>query len=146
MTVAALRGRPRLTARRRAIFEIVAGTRSHPDARQVFQEAQERFPGISLATVYRALGWLRGAGLLAELPGDGAARFDANVAAHHHLVCVRCGRMVDVEVSIDGLKEQARQQSGFVSVGSARVQFQGLCPECGSLAGPGRPRGGRVKA
>ena len=153
MNTVALRRTPRLTARRRAIFEIVAGSRSHPDARRVFQEVQERFPGIGLATVYRALGWLRSAGLVAEVPGDGAARFDANPMAHHHLVCTRCGRMVDVELPIDGLRERAREQSGFASVRSARVQLEGLCGDCGSLgelergptpARPGEGRG-RVK-
>jgi len=137
---------PGLTDRRRAILEIVAATASHPDARRVFREAQERFPGISLATVYRALAWLRSVGLLAEVPGDGASRFDANPALHHHLVCSGCGRMVDVDLSIDGMKERARAQSGFASVRSARIELQGLCSDCGSAGHLPREDRGRVKA
>ena len=136
----------RLTQRRRAVLEIVVRTRSHPDARRVFQEAQERFPGISLATVYRALGWLRDVGLVGELHGDGAARFDASMEVHHHLVCTACRRMVDVDVPLDGVRDRAREQSGFASVRSARVELQGLCSECGSPGRSERNALGRVKA
>lgn len=125
----------RLTRRRRAILDLLAATDAHPDARWVFEKVQERVPGVSLATVYRALDALREAGLVRELPqATGANRFDANTSAHHHLVCTRCGRIVDVRLPTEALRREAERVSDFASVTGERVELFGLCRTCAGRA------------
>src|SRR5262249_31868783 len=90
-TEVALRDRGvRLTAPRRAVLEVVRGTKAPPTAEEVHRMVTRRAPGVSLGTVYRNLRLLVDAGLLGELPGP-RARFDANTRAHHHFTCLRCG-------------------------------------------------------
>jgi Fe2+ or Zn2+ uptake regulation protein len=94
---AALRARGlRLTGPRRVILEVLRGTETHPTAEWLHRLVRRRLPRVSLGTVYRTLRLLVAEGLASEIPGP-HARFDANMAAHHHFTCVRCGRIVDVD-------------------------------------------------
>jgi Fe2+ or Zn2+ uptake regulation protein len=112
---------------------VVAGTDSHPDARWVYERVQERMPGVSLATVYRALQALREAGLVLEVPQPaGASRFDANTSTHHHLTCVRCGRISDVVLALEPLRQEVQRLADFAAVTSERLEFFGLCRRCDS--------------
>src|SRR5712692_4345695 len=94
---AALRARGlRLTSPRRVVLEGLRGTDAHPTAESVHRLVRRRLPRVSLGTAYRNLRLLVAEGLAAEIPGP-HARFDANMDAHHHFTCVRCGRIVDVD-------------------------------------------------
>src|SRR5262245_9584255 len=89
----------RLTGPRHAVLEVVRGAESHPTAEEVHRLVRRRLPGVSLGTVYRNLWVLVGEELLKELPGP-HARFDANTSAHHHFMCERCGRIIDVDAAL----------------------------------------------
>jgi len=140
----ALRGRGfRLTAPRHAVLEVVRGIKRHPTAEEVHRLVTRRAPGVSLGTVYRNLRQLVDAGLLGELPGP-RARFDANTRAHHHFTCLRCGRIVDVEVPVAephsrALSKRVSARTGL-TITHHRIEFFGRCRECRAL---GRTRSGR---
>ena len=59
---------------------------------------------------------------------DGRKRYDPKVdERHHHLVCVDCGRMVDVQA--DDPRLPADQEHGFEMLG-VEVAFLARCPDC----------------
>jgi len=130
-----------LTIQRRAIFEALEGRRDHPTAEQVYESVRERIPGLSRTTVYRVLETLVRVGAARKVDHPGAAsRFDPRVDHHHHLVCVECERVVDLELT--GEKRIAipgPRKRGF-KVFDYSIHFTGLCPECGRTARPGRNR------
>ncbi len=119
----------RLTAQRRVIAEAMAGEHVHLAAEEVFERAREVLPEVSLATVYNTLNELVDMGeLLAIAHADGRRRYDPNVEErHHHLVCVDCGRMVDVQADEPHLPDD--QQQGFEILG-IEVAFRARCPDC----------------
>ena len=84
----------RLTPQRSVILEAVAHSPGHPSALDVFHLAQDRLPGLNLATVYRALEALQSAGLIDSIESGrrqtGFALRDGD-HLHHHLVCSSCG-------------------------------------------------------
>ena len=133
---AALRARGlRLTGPRRVILEGLLGTESHPTAEAVYRLVRRRLPSVSLGTVYRNLHLLVAEGLAAELPGP-HARFDANMDAHHHFTCVRCGRIVDVdgplaEPQAEALRVRIAARTGL-AITHHRIEFFGRCPQCRS--------------
>ncbi len=91
----------RCTRQRKAVFEALRGTTSHPTADELYRMVGDRIEGLSLATVYNTLEALCGAGLAQKLPGHGAhgngsARFDATVDNHLHLRDTRTGAVADV--------------------------------------------------
>ncbi len=123
----------RLTAQRRVIAETMSGEHVHLTADEVLERAREALPEVSRATVYSTLNEMVGIGEVAEITHpDGRKRYDPNVAErHHHLLCVGCGRMLDVHADDPHLP--ADQQHGFELLG-VEVTFRARCPECARTA------------
>jgi Fur family transcriptional regulator, stress-responsive regulator len=119
----------RLTAQRRVIAEAMTGEHVHLTADEVFERARAALPEVSRATVYNTLNELVAMGELVELThADGRKRYDPNVEErHHHLVCVDCGRMLDVPAEEPHLPEE--QRHGFELLDVA-VVFRARCPDC----------------
>ncbi len=119
----------RMTAQRRVIAQVMEGEHVHLAADEVHERARRLLPEVSLATVYNTLNELVSIGELLEIThADGRKRYDPNVTEpHHHLVCVDCGRMLDVVAEQPALP--ARQRHGFEVFG-AEVTFRGRCPDC----------------
>src|SRR5688500_10533868 len=88
----------RLTAQRRAVAEALSGPNLHLTADEVLERAGAVLPEISRATVYNTLTELVAMGEITEVATDGRARrYDPNPdRSHRHLICDRCGRIVDV--------------------------------------------------
>jgi Fur family transcriptional regulator, peroxide stress response regulator len=134
-----------VTEQRRAIFGVLAASREHPSAEQIHRAVRRRLPRLSLATVYKNLESLRGIGAVSDvnslhehgryeaaLPGTGAGQ------PHHHLVCVRCKRVLDLyDRRFDSFRFGAAEAQGF-EVRSVRVQVEGLCPRCRTAPAHGR--------
>jgi Fur family peroxide stress response transcriptional regulator len=121
----------RLTIQRRAVLQVLLGRSDHPTADQIFAATQDENPQISRRTVYRVLDTLAEWGLIRRVHHPGAtARFDAKTHRHHHLVCVRCNKVVDWESrSLDNVSLPRGKPHGF-DVCDFSVQFIGLCPDC----------------
>jgi Fur family transcriptional regulator, stress-responsive regulator len=119
----------RLTAQRRVIAEVMTGEHVHLTADEVFDRARRALPEVSRATVYNTLHELVAMGELLEIThADGRKRYDPNVEErHHHLVCVDCGRMLDVQADDPRLSED--QQHGFELL-AVEVTFRARCPGC----------------
>ncbi len=126
----------RLTRQRRAVLEVLRGTKSHPDAAWVYQEVRKRIPSISLGTVYRTLDALVKEGLVMPLHhGGGATRYDANTMPHPHLYCRRCGAVVDLDLEPPDILKEASERHPELKFETFQLEFEGLCAECaGALA------------
>ncbi|HEY3446178.1 MAG TPA: Fur family transcriptional regulator [Myxococcales bacterium] len=135
----------KLTHQRLEIFREVASSTAHPDAEAVYKAVRQRLPTVSLDTVYRTLWTLTDVGLLSTLgPRRERARFDANLAPHHHFVCVRCGTAEDFESKdLDAVCVPPGVER-FGKVLGTHVEVRGVCSECGAKGAPGVPalRGG----
>src|SRR3982751_1518543 len=120
----------KVTPQRQCIFGVLHGDEVHPTAESVYAVARAEMPMMSLKTVYQTLNDLAAMGEIQQLDlGTGSSRFDPNVDAHHHLVCVRCGKVRDLYVDFARLAVPTNQRQGF-TVGSAEVVFRGLCDDC----------------
>lgn len=118
----------RLTAQRRAIAEAMTGEHVHLTADEVLDRARGALPEVSRATVYNTLNEMVSIGEVLEIPHpDGRKRYDPNIVGHHHLLCVECGRILDVHIEEPHLT--AEQQHGFEVLG-VEVTFHARCPGC----------------
>src|SRR5689334_8362777 len=120
-----------LTKQRQAILQVIRESTDHLTANQVFENARRVLPGISFATVYNSLRYLKNEGLIGEVYfGTGASRYDRKTTRHDHAICRACGMLVDLELPIPkGLMAQATALSNFEPE-SFELILRGLCPDC----------------
>lgn len=120
-----------MTIQRRMILDELRASRSHPTADEIYDRVRRRLPRISLGTVYRNLETLASQGAIQRLDLAGVQRrFDHMTTPHHHIRCVRCGRLEDIVVGMSApLEEIVRDARGF-EILDVSLEFLGICPEC----------------
>ena len=123
-----------LTLQREAIYEAVLGCPGHICAEHLVAETSERHPGLKMdkTTVYRTLDLLVEMGLVSTHRfGDGPAQYEpASRGPHGHLVCQRCGAMINLDRSmLEGLCRPLLAQYGFAA-DLASYPILGLCASC----------------
>lgn len=120
-----------LTKQRHAVLQVIRESQAHLTANEVFENARRILPGISFATVYNSLRYLKQERLIGEVRfGRDCTRYDRTLTRHDHAICNKCSSLVDIELSIpDGLIEEAAHRSHFEAE-SIELTLRGLCPEC----------------
>ena len=104
----------------------------HLSAEDVYRQLLERGEEIGLATVYRVLTQFEQAGLVARHHFEGGQSvFELNRGGHHdHLVCVKCGRVVEfLEPAIEERQQAIARHHGFTLEDHSLVIY-GICPHC----------------
>lgn len=121
-----------LTVQRRAVLEALLGRTDHPTADQLFDDIKRRVPGVARTTVYRVLETLVSIGAItrASSPGS-AARYDPVTARHHHLHCLHCEALIDLDDSVVGRPiVLPRQYARSFEIHDYSIHFHGICAAC----------------
>ncbi len=131
----------RNTWQREAVREALGTTEGFVSAQSLHAHMRESGSAVGLATVYRALADLAAEGDADSLQQEGEALYRACTPGrhHHHLICRRCGRTV--EITAEPVERWAREvaaQHGFTEPHHV-VDVFGYCPECSVTLGQGTP-------
>jgi Fur family ferric uptake transcriptional regulator/Fur family peroxide stress response transcriptional regulator len=120
-----------LTKQRQTILQVIRQSDKHLTANEVFDDARRLLPGISFATVYNSLNYLKNQRLIGEIKfGTDANLYDRKLTRHDHALCNKCGKLVDLELAIPNkLLEEAARHSKFKPE-TIELTLRGLCPEC----------------
>jgi Fe2+ or Zn2+ uptake regulation protein len=120
-----------LTKQRQAVLQAIRESDEHLTANDVFEDARRVLPGISFATVYNSLRYLKNEGLIGEVRfGTDATRYDRRLTRHDHAICSKCEKLVDLVLTIpDTLVKEAARRSKF-KPDSIELTLRGTCPEC----------------
>lgn len=122
-----------LTRQRRLVAEIVFGAEDHPSVEVIRRELDRHGERVGLATIYRSLDLLLKGGFIAAHDfGDGRRRFEPAQAGarHEHLVCRRCGRVVEfVNERIERMMRMVADEHRFLYE-RHRAEIHGLCNDC----------------
>lgn len=104
----------RVTANLREILQALVARPDHPDADSLHERLRARGRRMSLATVYRNLGHLVAAGVVAEQHfGPGKARYEV-AAPHDHLIDISTGNIIEFsEPSLNALEAKIAAQMGY---------------------------------
>jgi Fur family peroxide stress response transcriptional regulator len=121
----------KLTLQRMAIYEALQDGPRHPTAEEVHAHVSHKYPMIGLSTVYNTLETLNELGLVNKIAIQGAvARYDIEITPHAHLMCLKCGRIVEFEAnSFEHCKTEIRQKHHF-EVLRQEATFFGYCQDC----------------
>lgn len=125
-----MKNKLRMTHQREIILQELGKSPGHPAADELHQRVKKKLPRISLATVYRNLEILAGAGVIKKIEISGRQkRFDWNLQQHNHIYCVRCHRVDNIALAPGPQVLRPEDDRGYAVTG-CRVEFAGLCPEC----------------
>ena len=119
------------TSQREAIVEQFLRTRDHVSIDELLGKVRKRHPKVGYATVYRTLKLLVDSGLAVERQfGDGQARYEVVGDHHDHLICVKCGLILEFEDDdIEHLQDKIAVRLGGFTVLRHRHELYGLCPK-----------------
>ncbi|BAN00858.1 Fur family transcriptional regulator [Ilumatobacter coccineus] len=123
-----------VTAQRLAVLRAVSA-RPHATAQELADDVRLEIGSISRQSVYDTLTLLTERDLIRRIqPAGSSARFEDRVGDnHHHLVCRRCDRLVDVDCATGEVPCLIPVDSGDFIVDEAEVTYWGICPDCQAL-------------
>jgi Fur family ferric uptake transcriptional regulator len=120
----------RMTPQRQLVLDAVRGLR-HATPEQVCQRVQQTTPTVNITTIYRALDLLEELGLVRHTHlGHGAPVYSAEAHEHLHLVCHRCGRVIEQPTGLLArLTDDLRERCGF-RLDATHLALSGTCGQC----------------
>lgn len=122
----------RVTPQREAIMDVVCAADRRMSARELCDAVQQVAPGTDPATVYRNLRFLSERKLLRAIEVEGRTCYvlGGPEASHHHLVCRRCGREMEIpERATSAFYDELARDFGF-RVDDDHLVLHGLCAAC----------------
>jgi Fur family transcriptional regulator, ferric uptake regulator len=121
----------RSTRQRQAVVEVLENAGDFRSAQQLHADLRDRGDQVGLSTVYRTLRSLTEAGHIDAIraeDGETLYRHCVTRRRHHHLVCRKCGRAIDVPPpNIDTWSEGVAAETGFANL-THRLDTFGTCP------------------
>lgn len=125
--------RLKVTAPRVAVLDAVSKP-GHRDAETVYSIVSTALPKTSLQAVYGVLAALVAAGLIRKIePAGSAALYESRVGDnHHHVACLNCGSVEDVDCAIGASPCLTPSNTNGFTIQMAEVTFWGLCSSCQS--------------
>ena len=130
----------KVTGQRLYVLEAIASRpEEHLTAEEIYELVKLSYPGIGLATVYRTIQLLNELHLIDRINfDDGFVRYEMGHAKdsgqkhrHHHLICLKCGRVISFQDDLlEELEGKITASVGFQVV-DHDVRLYGYCVECG---------------
>ncbi|MGB2705852.1 MAG: Fur family transcriptional regulator [Candidatus Omnitrophota bacterium] len=132
----------RITVPRQEILKVLSQSDEHLSAEDIYLRVHKIYPAVGLTTVYRTLELLTEMELVFRFDfGDGKARYELAVGPkgerhHHHLVCTKCGRVIDYTDFVNEEKELLDKTEKGLSkkynfnILNHQIHFYGLCDKC----------------
>ena len=107
------------------IMNYMYGACEHVSAEQIFKDLNASGQKISLATVYRNLNILVEMNEIKE-----GYRYDITCRPHYHLHCIKCDRIVDLEIPYDEELQRMLIAKSGLAISSHSVMAEGVCEKC----------------
>src|SRR6185436_19402576 len=130
------------TNQREAIVDHFLKTSDHISIDELLARVRKRHHKVGYATVYRTLKLLVDSGLAIERQfGDGQARYEVVGEHHDHLICAKCGLILEFEDDeIERLQDKIADRLGGFKVIRHRHELYRLCPKAAGEAAGVCPR------
>lgn len=122
----------RITNVRKALLLLLAKSKTPLSADEIREELKSKKLQVNKTTVYRELDFLKEQGITQEVEfGDKKKRYEILSSHHHHVVCVECKKVEDVNLQsdLDAAEKKIAWQKNF-KVLNHSLEFFGLCSEC----------------
>ncbi len=121
----------RVTPARRLLLDALFANRDHRSAEELAVDVHAWAPDVHLSTIYRNLEELEQLGVVDSTRlGSGPVTYHLASAAHGHLICEKCGSLIEVpDGMFEDLMRTARTGYGFI-VNPHHFAVTGRCVSC----------------
>ena len=122
----------RITKVRREMVALLVKAQAPLAALDILQVLEKKKLQVNKTTVYRELDFLGENNIVQEVEfGDKKKRYEISDKHHHHVVCVQCKRVedVDLEKDLDMEERKIAKQKGYKIINHS-LEFFGLCAKC----------------
>lgn len=102
----------------------------HPTAEMVYQSVKEKYPSISLGTVYRNLEELCLSGEIIKIGAENKERYDGHTHPHSHFFCTVCGAVYDLNSTYNTKEIKSIAKEIDADIVGFQVSFRGICKNC----------------
>ncbi|WMJ75846.1 MULTISPECIES: Fur family transcriptional regulator [unclassified Sedimentibacter] len=126
------------TSQRALVYEVLSENKDqHLSTEEVYELVKKKNSNMGIATIYRTLQLFEEIGLVYKHNfDDGCSRYEIlspnsnEVHQHHHLLCKKCGRIIEVKEDLmNSLEEMIEKQYNFEILNHV-VKFTGICDLC----------------
>ncbi len=117
----------RCTPQRFAVYLYMKDNLTHPDVNRIWENVRAGIPSITRESVFRILMELVDLGVINRMDKIIDARFDGRVCDHGHLMCEKCGSVVDFDLPRGSLLPSDLQ--GFTTR-HTELRISGICASC----------------
>lgn len=122
----------RLTPQRIMVVDVLHRVEHHISAEEIFNQVKSVYPYANISTVYRTLELMKKLDLITEVEmGDGCVRYHLlEKGHHHHLVCSKCGKVMDMPESLLQELEKRLSRDYHFKADLKHIAVFGLCSDC----------------
>jgi len=118
----------KITPQRLEILRYLDKNRNHPTAYQIYTDLKKNNPSLSKTTVYNSLEILNKCKIIHTISITGLeSRYDIKNIIHHHFMCKKCGRIIDIDIACPNIRKTLEQGHKIEEV---HGYFKGRCREC----------------
>ena len=119
----------KVTPQRLDIVDILY-KKGHVNIDDLFLSLKNRFPSLSLATVYKNIKIMCDKLFLSEVKIPNQKNvYELTKKEHSHVICTKCETIMDIELDTSSLLNKAKEISDFTLTKSSII-LNGLCPQC----------------
>ncbi len=121
----------RVTPARLAVLSVLEKEKRPLSVEKIILAIGEK--DIDYVTAYRTITMLKKAGLVRQIDfHHNHAHYElASLGDHHHVVCTKCSKVVDVsDCNLKSMMQNALQESEFAEISQHSLEFFGICKEC----------------
>lgn len=121
----------KMTPQRVAVIDAIARSQEHLTPVALYRKVRQVQPDIGLVTVYRTLNILTQLGLVCEMRAGETRSYVGSPPQHHgHLICSRCGKVVNfTQCNVAEVEQRLAHETGF-AIEEHHLDFFGHCREC----------------
>jgi len=102
----------------------------HIDIDTLYTRLKKKIISLSLATVYKNIHSLMEAGIVSELNVEGKKTlYELNIHQHIHHICDSCGKIEDLHIETEDVREKIASLSGRNIIG-CKITVYGKCSDC----------------
>ena len=118
------------TSQRIAILMQMLSRKDHPSAEALHRSLKDEFPALSINTIYLNLESFAEKDIILKINVlHHSARFDGDTSPHHHFVCIRCKKIIDLH-NLKIPKIKIPKQISAAEIFFQQLRINGICEEC----------------